>query len=267
MIPNLLIAAALLLGQQVKKDPGQPPVEELFVTEEVYPQEKGEVEVVLGSMFHKDGSQKTKHIPLAVEYGIGGSWQVEAQWDGYTNLTPFIGPSAHSVGNLTVGVKRSFMNMRNSDIHSAVGFTVGAPFGSVNQGFNDGLMEYLPNVILARDLPQWKNIHVITQAGIDFVQRIKSPSNQTPVPAAHKFEWNSGFLVPYDRLRFVVEYNWLTNTWNHGGQDNQKYVTPGIVWDLPSVWEFSVGSAIGVNHGAEKFRVMARVIYQFTIAK
>ena len=246
---------------------GQPPVEELFGTEEVYPQEKGEVQISFSSLFHRDSSRKTRHFPVSVEYGITETFQIEAQWEGYTNMAPFIGPSAHSVGNLTVGVKRSFMNMRKSDFHSAIGFTVGAPFGSVNQGFNDGLMEYQPNVILARDLPQWKNIHVITQAGLDFVQRIKSPSNQPSVVAAHKFEWNSGFLVPYDRLRFVVEYNWNTNKWNHGGQNDQKYATPGIVWDLPGVWELSVGSAIGVNHGAEKFRITARAIYQFEIGQ
>ncbi|PYS34622.1 MAG: hypothetical protein DMG14_28980 [Acidobacteria bacterium] len=70
------------------------------------------------------------------------------------------------------------------------------------------------------------------QSSTVFVQRIKSPSNQLPAAAAHKVEWNSTILVPYDRFRFIVEYNWNTNKWNHGGQDDQKYVTPGIVWDF-----------------------------------
>jgi len=33
------------------------------------------------------------------------------------------------------------------------------------------------------------------------------------------------------------------------------------------VWEFSVGSAIGVNHDAEEFRIIARVIYHFDIGQ
>ena len=93
---------------------GQPPVEELFGTEEVYPQEKGEVQISFSSLFHRDSSRKTRHFPVSVEYGITETFQIEAQWEGYTNMAPFIGPSAHSVGNLTVGVKRSFMNMRKS---------------------------------------------------------------------------------------------------------------------------------------------------------
>ena len=36
---------------------------------------------------------------------------------------------------------------------------------------------------------------------------------------------------------------------------------------FPGVWEFSVGSAIGVNHDAEEFRIIARVIYHFDIGQ
>jgi len=98
------------------------------------------------------------------------------------------------------------------------------------------------------------------QSSTVFVQRIKSPSNQLPAAAAHKVEWNSTILVPYDRFRFIVEYNWNTNKWNHGGQGRSEVRHAWNRLGFPGVWEFSVGSAIGVNHDAEKFRIIARVI-------
>jgi len=53
-------------------------------------------------------------------------------------------------------------------------------------------------------------------------------SDDEPEPAAHEPFWSSGFLLPLKPLVVSGEITWLNNRWNHDGEENQLYVTPGL---------------------------------------
>lgn len=52
------------------------PIEELFKTDVVYPQQKGELEVELASIYQNHTGVDAWTIPMSLEYGLSDCWQV-----------------------------------------------------------------------------------------------------------------------------------------------------------------------------------------------
>jgi hypothetical protein len=64
------------------------PVEELFKTDVVYPEEQGELEVEAASVYQNHAGGDIWTIPLSLEYGLNDRWQVEAEWDALVQRFP-----------------------------------------------------------------------------------------------------------------------------------------------------------------------------------
>jgi len=79
------------------------PIEELFKTDVVYPQQKGELEVELASVFQNHTGVNTWTIPVSLEYGLTDRWQLEAEWDSLVQRYPRNQPPVRGVGDLEVG--------------------------------------------------------------------------------------------------------------------------------------------------------------------
>ncbi len=62
-------------------DADEQPIQEVFQTELVYPQERGEVQLTFSPRYGKGGGQSLFQAPVSVEYGITKNWQVEVEWD------------------------------------------------------------------------------------------------------------------------------------------------------------------------------------------
>src|SRR5580658_5999826 len=67
----------------VSTNTAERPIEELFKTDVVYPERKGELEVELASIYQNHADAETLTIPLSLEYGLNDRWQVEAEWDSF----------------------------------------------------------------------------------------------------------------------------------------------------------------------------------------
>jgi hypothetical protein len=240
------------------------PIEELFKTDVVYPQEVGELEVELASAYQNHAGGDTWTIPVSLEYGLTDSWQVEGGWDCLVERFPRDHSVVRGVGDLEAGTQYSFMNIGGSLFHIAPRFTLQAPVGDVNKDLSEGFMEYEPAVILARDFPELHRTQVFTEIGASFVQRVNAPANAADAPpAAHELSLGSGFLVLFPRAAATFEFNWANNKWNHHGTENETYVTPGCLWRARRNMEVGLGIPIGLNSGSDRFDVMAHVVWEF----
>src|SRR3979409_1295260 len=121
------------------------PLQEVFQTELVYPQEKGAFQFTSASTFGTV-NKKFSH-ELAVEYGLTHAWQIGLQWESFARKTNEDGLISRGSGDLRLDTKNSFMNMRGSNFHSAVGFELGLPGASAKKGISEGKIEYEPYVI------------------------------------------------------------------------------------------------------------------------
>jgi hypothetical protein len=165
---------------------------------------------------------------------------------------------------LEFGIQHSFLNIGDSSFHAAPRFSVHLPLGSINQELTEGFVEYEPSLILAKDFPELHNAQFFAQIGVSFLQRVKEPADFSDrEPAAHEFAWHMGAFVPFTHWVASVELDGANNRWNHDGEDNRVYVTPGCVVKLSGSMEAGVGISVGLNRDADRFRITTQLIYEF----
>jgi hypothetical protein len=194
---------------------------------------------------------------LAVEYGLTRAWQIGLQWESFGRKTNEDGLISRGSGDLRLATKYSFMNMRGSNFHSAVGFELGLPGASVKKGISEGKIEYAPYVIVAKDFPGLSRLQLFSQLGLTFAHSITRATAAESNHAGKTIEWNSGMFVPYRQARFTTEVNWSKST-----KENNLYLTPGIIWKLPRDMEFGVGVPLGLRRDAESFRMIVKLVYE-----
>lgn len=256
----MVLFAAYGVGAQQEAGVRQP-IQEVFQTELVYPQEKGEMQVTWSPGFAKSVRSRLFQSPLAIEYGLTDNWQIEIDWSGRV-FRREVGDEkfTRGSGDLRFGTKYSFMNMRGSNFHSAFGLEIGLPTGDMEKELSEGLIEYEPYFILAKDFPKLNGAQVFTQIGFGFVHRVKGDEDE---PAAHEFFWNTGIFVPVKQVVLTSELNWQTNRWNRAGKDNELYFTPGVVWHPSRTWEIGLGLGVGLTRDADKLRGIVKLTYEF----
>jgi hypothetical protein len=240
------------------------PIEELFKTDTVYPQDKGELEVDLASFHQKNTEGSTWTIPLSIEYGLTDRWQVEAEWNAYVQNHPAGGSVARGIGDLELGTQYSFMNIGGSLFHIAPLFSVELPLGDVNKGLSDGFVEYEPAVVLARDFPQLHHTQLFTEAGVNFPQRVERPADADDAEsAADEFNFGTGFFTLFPHGAASLEFNWTNSQWNRDGTENLLYLTPGVIWKPARGVEFGLGIPVGLNSQSDRYELIAHVVYEF----
>jgi hypothetical protein len=240
------------------------PIEELFKTDVVYPQAQGELELEVASVYENHAGGDIWTIPLSMEYGMNDRWQVEAEWNSLVERFPANHSAALGVGDLEVGTQYSFMNIGGSSFHIAPRFSIEAPLGDVNKDLSEGFLEYEPSVILAKDFPELHHTQFFTELGASLVQRVNSPKDgDNAEPAANELNLGSGFFVLFPHGAATLEFNWSNNTWNHHGNENELYVTPGCLWRITHQVELGLGIPVGLNDASDRFEVIAHVVWEF----
>ncbi len=270
VLAGLLISFAPVVGRADDDDAvgstnaEKRPIEELFKTDNVYPEQKGELEVELASVYQNHAGGDTWTLPLSLEYGISDRWQVEAEWDSLVQRFPANHSAVRGVGDVEVGTQYSFMNIDGSSFHVAPRFSIGIPVGDVNKDLSEGFMEYEPSLIMALDVPQLHRTQFFTEIGAGLVQRINTPREaEDAEPAAHELNLGSGFFVLFPHGALTFEYNLANNTWNNHGTENEMYVTPGGLWRVGREVEIGLGIPVGLNNGSDRFEVVAHVVWEF----
>ena len=119
-------------------------------------------------------------------------------------------------------------------------------------------IEYEPYVIVAKDFPKFSRMQLFSQLGLTFAHSIISSTASDDNQDGKTIEWNSGMFVPYRQARFTTEINWSKNT-----QENDLYLTPGIIWKLPRDMEFGVGVPVGLSRDADRVRMIVKLVYEF----
>ena len=241
----MLVLAALLLfpratfGQDVERQPFQ----ELFLTEVVYPQEKGDIQLTIGSLVDRSRPDLAALVPFSIEYGLTNRWQVEAGWDGYTQFhqSPF---SHLRTARLSIGTKYSFMNIAKSRVHAAVGIDAEFPRpDAFADGEGEDAMEIEPVIAVAADLTS--RVGVFGSAAASIVPReIKDlaegerPDDPGTISA--------GAFVAFHHATVAVEYTNRTDSlpWR---LDGAALITPSIVVHPSGRWEFGLGAPVGLR--------------------
>lgn len=240
------------------------PVQEIFQTGLVYPQERGEVQMTFTSRYGKGNGHSMLQTPVSLEYGITDRWQVEVEWDARRRRTESGEAATRGAGDFSIGTQYSFMNMARSNFHSAVGIEVTLPVANIEKELTEGFIEYEPYFIVAKDFPKLNRMQVFSQVGFGINQRARRhPDADDDEPAAHEFNLGIGAFMPFKQAVLTGEYNLSTNRWNNGGDEREMYLTPGVVVKLPRNWEIGFAVPLGLTRDSEKFGTVFKLIYEF----
>ena len=62
-----------------------------------------------------------------------------------------------------------------------------------------------------------------------------------------------------------MEFNWLTNQWNHDGDRNEQFLTPGLIWAHPLDGWLGLGIANGLNDQSDHQRFILQIVQEFDV--
>lgn len=242
------------------------PIQEVFQSDLLYPQEKNEIQFSLLPKFKSQSGENRYQIEFEVEYGFTDAWQLQLEWDGLIHRELFRVSDQTGVGDFSIGTQYSFMGLQDGYSHAALGFNFGVPAGNVDRGLSDGFFEVETYFTLARDFPKFNGAQLFSQMGVNWVSRARTPKNPIPLPnAAHSFFWNAGGFIPVGDLRGTLEINWQNNEWNQSGDNNELFLTPGVIWKISKEWELGVAAPIGLTDDADDVRVIGLLVYEFEL--
>ena len=243
----LWIGALMAVPALAQQMDAEEPVEEVFQAELVYPQEHGALQLSLAPWFTSITHQQTGQTSFTVEYGLTDAWQVEVEWHGFGY------GAARASETLEVGTKYSLLNVFGSTLHLAVGSELEVPVRG-----EEASVELEPYVILAHDFPRLAGLHVFAQAAAGFA--FGSSKDDILAEEEEESAWNAhlGAFLPTNLAIFTAELNGF-----HQEEGTLFYATPGVVWDLPGNWQIGLGVPIGLTDGADRFRLVGLLTYEF----
>ena len=232
-IASLVLLVPLCSFAEPKKNSDKivpQPIQEMFQSNLVYPQEKDEIQFTLFPSFNKNLSGQKARTLFEVEYGITDAFQVIFEWDGLLYQNPRTGPTIAGPGNIEVGAQYSWMGLGDGNTHFSFGNLIEIPVGPVGNGLTEGFIEVQPFIILARDFPELNQSQIFFEFGFDWVDQIRNVPESTE-PEADSISWNVGAFFPIGFWRATLEINGSNNKWD-GGNRNDIYITPGTIYKL-----------------------------------
>ncbi|MEK9630026.1 MAG: hypothetical protein VW455_13530 [Nitrospinota bacterium] len=239
------------------------PIQELFQSNLVYPQEEDEIQFTLFPSFRKNENSKRVRTLFEVEYGITDAFQIIFEWDGLLYQNPKSGPTISGPGNIEVGAQYSWMALGDGNTHFSFGNLIELPVGPVDNGLTDGFLEVQPFVVLARDFPQFNQSQIFAEFGFSWADKIRdTPAGSDP--AFDSINWNVGGFVPIGPWRATMEINGSNNKWD-GGDQNEIYITPGVINKLSREWEIGIAAPIGTTKSSDDYRVVGYLMWEFEL--
>ena len=240
-------------------------VNEYFLNNSVYPQERGEIQLTtFPRVDFEDGHRFT--LPVAVEFGLTDRWQIEAEWVPLAVNRPDGLPGRSGIGDFALETQYSVMNVGGSSTHLAFGLGVTIASGPTEAGGSEGETELEPSVSVGRDFRTGGRLsQLFGQVAMGLVGGDADASGLgSTEPSAHELFLGVGYVIATGRARWTAELSWATNEWS-GGDETELYFAPGLVWNLPDTWEFGIGVPIGVGGEAARFGVSLFLLYEFEL--
>lgn len=234
----VMLAMVILLPRAATGQDTKQPLQELFLTEVVYPQERGETQLTLSVLLDRSRTSRSALIPLSIEYGLTDRWQIGAGWDGYVPLQDSSLKNLRSA-RVSFGTKYSVMNIAHSPVHAAVGVDVEFPdAGAFPDDEGETGIEADTFVALAADVG--RGVTLFGSGGYSLESRAATElfknGERPDDPATLSF----GALLAFHRATVALEY---TNR-NDGlpwRLEGSPLMTPSVVFHPGHQWELAAG--------------------------
>ena len=263
MAAALALPGAALAGEDDDDEGGEDDglIEELFVAETVYPQEKGEFQLTVMPARRGPGAGlRLNELTVFTEYGLTDWLQVEVGWGALQRLRdparPEVDPQV-SLGTLEWGLRAATRTVGWEGLWLSGGGEMGIPLGSGPQdGGEDGGLALEPVIILGQDLGP-RN-HLVLNLGLETPLGAKDPGEARDVGLAGALGW---IFAPTERWRGTLELSADAEAVD-GERELGAYLTPGILYE--GIWELEVGlgAPLGLTDESAPWAVVGMVTFE-----
>ena len=216
-------------------------INELFQSNVVYTQETDELQLTLRPEYRNDTNGDHWLLTVGAEYGITDALQVEVEWTAYARDDPDIAPSADGVGDLSLGLQYSWLNLGDAPLHVATALEVVFDVGDNDLALNEEGIVWEPSLVVAYRPEYLMGIEAFVEIGREF----SSDESET--------YFNIGGYREFGYQLLSLEFNY---------EETERYLTPGISRRWQSGWEAGIGIPVGLNDDSDDFRVIVLFIYE-----
>lgn len=248
-IKSLLLCAALVSSglvhaeEEDATEEWEQPVQDLFQSTLVYPQEQNELQATFSPRFHKGQEENLWILPVSIEYGVTDAFQVGVEWEVYKHRDPDDESSEQGIGDVEVETMYSWMSISDLPVHAALGMGVLIPSGDEDRDLGEGSVVYEPVAILAAALDVLNGGQVFLNVGAEI------DKDET-----EKFV-NVG--------AFMAVRNWVPSLeWRWSEEKEDRYLTPGLTWTSGSAWSIGLGVPVGLKDDADDYRVILQIVHE-----
>jgi hypothetical protein len=228
-------------------------VEDLFGSDVVYLQERGEVQLEVKPARTRDRDVRTTTLEGDIEYGARDWWQIETEWGAREWTRSPDGTVTADVGAIALGTRLGWRCLGGSPYHLAMGVDVSLPsdvLGDIGEATRH--VGLAPSVILARDVTRTAQLFTMFELDARVNHRRTGIADWT-------YTSDTGMFV-----RMVRGFRLTAELSVEGGpdQDNEIHVIPGVLWHRGDTIEIGVGFLAPVSHDASR-GVLAHVVCEF----
>ena len=241
---SLLILLLISNNTLYAENETEGPIQEVFRSDLVFPQEKGEIQFTAAPYylnFESGGSEL--FFPLGIEYGLTDSWQFELEADSRLWHKNAVESSGNSFVQYELSTMYSFMNILDSDFHSALGIEVEHSTATAEETTQYGL-----SLILAKTLPSVRNAQVFGQYLLEFEE------------AEISGEGNIGFYLPLGVVTFTSELNI-----REVDENSILYSTNGLIWAPKSNINAGIGLSANLSADHSMIGIYSIFVYEFDL--
>ena len=248
-IKSLLLCAALVSSglahaeEEAAVQEWEQPVQDLFQSTLVYPQEQNELQATFSPRFHKGQEENLWILPVSFEYGVTDAFQVGVEWEVYKHLDPDDESSEQGIGDVEIEAMYSWMSISELPVHAALGTGVLIPTGDEDKDLGEGSVAYEPVAVLAAALDVLNGGQVFLNVGAEIDE-----------DGTEKFV-NVG--------AFMAVRNWVPSLeWGWSEEEEDRYLTPGLTWNSGSAWSIGLGIPVGLKDEADDYRVILQIVHE-----
>jgi hypothetical protein len=217
-------------------------INELFQSNVVYTQETDELEVTFRLAYLNGADSDHWLLPIGLEYGITDNLQVEIEWTVYARDNPDIDTSADGVGDFSIGLQHSWLNIGDKPLHAAIALELVFDTGDDDLELNEEGTAWEPFLVVATKPAFLMGIEAFVEIGGE----ISSEENE-------KYFNLGGYYRAFGNQLLSLEYN---------HEEEARYLTPGLMKRWQNGWEAGMGIPVGLNDDSDNFRVIFILIYE-----
>ncbi len=257
-----VVAVGVFHGSTACGEDGAPSLlEDFFVTEVVYPQDMGEVQVTFSPAYASGDEGEEFTLDVGAELGLTDLLQIEASWSVFKQIDPDKGERLDGSGDFELGLKYSLDECERSGLQVALGFETTFPGG--DESVSENAYVYEPFVVISKGFGDDFNLHLHLAYG--FVDPEEPHEAQEKEAFFDELEVN--FAAVYQVVsdwRLTLEANLQSNE-PDDGKETEFYLTPGFLWKGLDDFEMGLAASIGLNNDSEDWLVLGMLSYEFEL--